>query len=226
MKLNLTATLTLIWLAIMLSAGTLCGWLGYTLGFAALKGVTQPDINPARKLSVNNQEDKKQKEAIVVSEKAILVKVYNYIYAQEGKEQTKAGTQKNNNSSIFAKTDQNSDQKTKFPLKGQDQGVTLEIVKATQQEGSLLLDVNLKNDGTQIVRFLYSFLDIRDEKGQAKSVVTDGLPEELPANGENFSGTMRIPMTSLEDAQIISLTLTDYPEQKIELNIPEIPVVR
>lgn len=220
MRFNLTVVLTLVFLATMLGAGTASAWLGYTLGSAALKGVSQPDINPAKKLTSNNEDGKQQQEPIVVSEKQILTKVYNFINAKDGKGQTRS---EGLNS---AESTGSSSQKDWIALKDRDEGVTLQVVKASQQEGSLLLEINLKNDSARPVRFLYSFLDVRDERNQALSAVTDGLPEELPANGENFSGTVRIAMSSLEDTNKISLILTDYPDQKLELEITDIPVMR
>jgi hypothetical protein len=104
--------------------------------------------------------------------------------------------------------------------------VTLEVRSASQQGGSLLLNVSLKNDGANAVRFLYSFLNVTDDQGRALSAITEGLPGELPPNGQEFSGTVSIPTALLENAKRLSLTLTDYPDQKLQLKMSEIPVVR
>lgn len=104
--------------------------------------------------------------------------------------------------------------------------MTLEVRSASQQGGSLLLNVSMKNEGSSAVRFLYSFLNITDDQGRALSAITEGLPGELPANGEEFSGTVSIPTALLENSQKISLTLTDYPDQKLQLKMSDIPVVR
>ena len=58
------------------------------------------------------------------------------------------------------------------------------------------------------------------------SAITEGLPGELPADGQEFSGTVSIPTALLEDSKKLSLTLTDYPDQKLQLKMSEIPVVR
>lgn len=89
-----------------------------------------------------------------------------------------------------------------------------------------MLNVRLKNEGGDAVRFLYSFLNVTDNQGRALSAITDGLPGELPATGEEFSGTVSIPSALLEDAKTLSLTLTDYPDQKLQLKMSEIPIAR
>ena len=66
---------------------------------------------------------------------------------------------------------------------------------------------------------------MRDDRGRALSAIADGLPGELPANGEKFSGTLRIPTVLLDRSQKISLTLTDYPEQNLELKLKDIPTI-
>ena len=155
-------------------------------------------------------------------------------FTNTGENPVRKKTQKQKDDKSFIKTSDEKQEssfittpkpKIDLPIKGKDQGVTLEVVKINQQGGSLLLDVNLRNDSRKAVRFLYSFLDVRDDQGRALSAITDGLPGELPANGENFSGTVRIPTALLNDAKQISLTLTDYPDQKLQLKISKIPVV-
>jgi len=69
-------------------------------------------------------------------------------------------------------------------------------------------------------------LDVTDDKGRTLSASTEGLPAELPANGPTFSGTVSIPTPLLDDVKRISLALTDYPDQKLKLEVPNIPVER
>ncbi|MGK7873552.1 MAG: hypothetical protein AB4426_09645 [Xenococcaceae cyanobacterium] len=230
MKFNSTVVLTFILLVMMSCAGTVSALWGFNLGHQALKSVTQPDVNPAKKLAGNKQASGKQKELTMVQEREILVRVYDRIHGKGGESKAAAEKKEGENKSFIkdseAQESQKSREPSKFPLKGQDGGVTLEVVNASQEGASLLLDVNLKNDGKKAVRFLYSFLDVRDDQDRVLSAITDGLPGELPANGKNFSGTVRIPTALLDDAQQISLTLTDYPDQKLQLKITEIPVVR
>ncbi len=227
MKFNSTVALTLILLVMMLGAGTVSALWGFALGHEALKGVTQPDINPAKKLAGNRQASDQQKELKIVDEREILIRVYDRTHGKGEKPKGAADkNEKENQSAIEDGEDRASTQRSNFPLKDRDRGITLEVLKATQQEGSLLLDVKLRNDGSETVRFLYSFLDIRDEQDRPLSAITDGLPAEVPANGENFSGTVRIPMALLNDAQQLSLALSDYPDEQLQLKIPAIPVER
>lgn len=89
-----------------------------------------------------------------------------------------------------------------------------------------MIDVSLKNDSDRSVQFLYSFLNVTDERGRALSATTEGLPGELPANQQKSSGTIKISTALLDDAEKLSLTLTDYPDQRLQLQISGIPVVK
>ncbi len=255
MKFNSTVALTLILLAMMLGAGFVSAMWGFSLGHEALKGVTQPDVRPTKKLANNQEVEPGDKEVALLSEREILVNVHAYIHDQdkdedsnsdnndsESKSQTETdkpdesaaenqqseGEDESSESDVFdtetSFTSNGSNQN--LPLKSQDRGVTLEVRSANLQGGSLLLDVSLKNEGDNPVRFLYSFLNVTDDKGRALSAITEGLPGELPSNGEEFSGTVSIPTALLDDAKALSLTLTDYPDQKLKLKMSEIPVAR
>lgn len=255
MKFNSTVALTLILLAMMLGAGFVSAMWGFSLGHEALKGVTQPDVRPTKKLANNQEVEPGGKEVALLNERDILVNVHAYIHDQD---KDKDSNTDNNDSESKSQTDtQKPDEsaaenqqseveeassesdvfntQTSFtssgsnqnlPLKSQDRGVTLEVRSANLQGGSLLLDVSLKNEGANPVRFLYSFLNVTDDKGRALSAITEGLPGELPSNGEEFSGTVSIPTALLDDATALSLTLTDYPDQKLKLKMAEIPVAR
>lgn len=113
-----------------------------------------------------------------------------------------------------------------FPVSSKSQGVTWQIQSANYSGGALLLKVNFKNEGSKAVRFLYTFLDVTDDRGRALSANAQGLPTELPANGETFSGTVSIPTALLDDVNKLSMTLTDYPDQQLRLQISNIPVKR
>jgi hypothetical protein len=238
MKLNSTVALTLVLLAMMLGAGFVSAMWGFTIGHEALKGVTQPDVRPTKKLA-DNQQTYSGKEGIpMLREQDILNSVNEYINdkAKESKADNaaKKDEQANNSSQSENKpspdalstpdplTSKSSD--LNLPVKSQDRGVTLEVRSANKQGGSLLLNVSLKNEGGSAVRFLYSFLNVTDDQGRALSAITEGLPGELPPNGQEFSGTVSIPTALLEDAKNLSLTLTDYPDQKLQLKMAEIPV--
>jgi hypothetical protein len=247
MKFNATVALTLILLAMMLGAGFVSSMWGFTLGHEALKGVTQPDVRPTKKLADNKRNASGKEGVPILREEDILVNVNEYINnkTKESKEKTdnseksdKKDDQANNSSQSKAEAKPSPEPSStlasftstssdgKLPLKSQDQGVTLEVRSATQQGNSLLLNVSMKNDGSNPVRFLYSFLNVTDDQGRALSAITEGLPGELPANSQEFTGTVSIPTALLEDAKKLSLTLTDYPDQKLQLKMAEIPVNR
>ncbi len=239
MKLNSTVALTLILLAMMLGAGFVSAMWGFTVGHEALKGVTQPDVRPTKKLSDNQQTTADGEGVALLSEEDILVNVHAHIHGkdediqvdeQDTQLQNASQTETADNEVEEAFATQTSFTSTSadlnLPVRSQDRGVTLEVLDVTQQGGSLLLDVSLKNEGSDTVRFLYSFLNVTDDRGRALSAITEGLPGELPANGDEFSGTVSIPTALLEDSEQLSLTLTDYPDQRLQLKMSEIPVAR
>ena len=214
-----------------LSAGSATGFLAYKFGTKSLQSINSPEVNPNQKLTNNNQQSsQKSTNFQIIPEKDILVKVYDYVYYQKKAAQEK---QKSGQSSAQASekntansSPKKSTQRLKLPLQGQDKGVIIEVADINQEQSSLLLTVNLKNNGQQSVKFLYSFLDIKDDKNRSVSAVAEGLPEELPANGQNFSGTVKIPLALLNESEEISLSLTDYPDQELQLKIPSIPILR
>ena len=74
-----------------------------------------------------------------------------------------------------------------------------------------------------------NFIRIEEEprKPLEYSIVkNEDLPAELPPNGQVFYGTVSIPTALLENAKEVSLTLTDYPGQKLQLQISGIPVAK
>jgi hypothetical protein len=215
----------------MIGAGTLSALLGFNMGSQALKGVSQPDASPTKKLIKNDKTDDYRKDLVFLKENDIIGKFQKYISDNKDKKPepiSKEQKQEQEKKDTFIKSndDRDSSSVANFPFKSEDGGIKIEIVKASQQDNSLVLDVNLKNDSQKDVRFLYSFLDIRDERGRVLSAITDGLPDELSAGSDNFTGTVRIPTALLDGAKQLSLTLTDYPDQKIQLKIADIPVPR
>lgn len=218
-------------LGMMVGSGVASGLVSFSFGREALKGVTQPDVSPTKKLASENQNPAAREGLILLKENDILNQVNAHI-----RNNGKSPEPKKKEPSFIQSTELEADSlvevqnasnnKLNLPLKSEDEGVLLEVVNVTQKGGSLLLDVNLKNNGVRAVRFLYSFLEVKDERGRSLSAITEGLPGELPANGLNFSGTIKIPTALLENAQKLSLTLTDYPDQKLALKLSAIPVVK
>lgn len=199
MKFNSTVALTLILLAMMLGAGFVSSMWGFTIGHEALKGITQPDVRPTKKLVNEQPGTSSGKEGVkMLREAEILADVQAYIKskANEAKSDRNSNGDRQDESTTKspsapespdpeASPDRSleSPNSLSLPLKSQDRGVTLEVTSTSVQGGSLLLNVNLKNEGSNSVRFLYSFLNVTDDKGRALSAITEGLPGELPANG-------------------------------------------
>ncbi|MDJ0509993.1 MAG: hypothetical protein QNJ64_12170 [Crocosphaera sp.] len=234
MKINSTVKLTLLLLLLMSGAGTASAYLGYEAGKEALKGVSQPEINPSKKLTDKSKKYTEPSEFRPIDEKTILIKVYDHTH-QKNKPAESQDKEEKQSSAIEEQTTQlvnysqdtdNSPTLANLPLKVEDQGVSLEVKQATHEGTTLSLKVNLQNTGTTPIQFLYSFLEIKDNQGRSLSAITEGLPDELPPMSDNFVGMVKIPQALVEDSQTLSLNLTDYPDQKLQLNIAEIPIMR
>ncbi|MBW4668871.1 MAG: hypothetical protein KME60_15975 [Cyanomargarita calcarea GSE-NOS-MK-12-04C] len=232
MKLNSTVLLTLILLTLMLGAGSVSAFWGFTLGSAALKGVSTPDARPTSKFASSKASNSQHGGVALLKEQEILKIVKARI---EGK--TKAAKSDkleedeedtSNKKKPEEKGSDAAEEKPQagFPVNAQSDGVSLAVQSARYSGGNLLLRVKMQNKGSDSVRFLYSFLDVTDDKGRTLSASTDGLPSELPANGPTFSGTVSIPTALLDEVKTISLALTDYPAQKLRLEVANIPVKR
>ena len=225
MKLS-TIVLTLSFLAMMIGAGSVSAYFAFNMGHKALKGVEKPDINPSKKLVGKPKTDQPRKGLTLVKERDVIVSFYDHTHnSSKGKGETEKKPEKKDDSLPESPKTEAEKLMAKFPLKVEDGDVTMEVVKPSLDREAYLLNVTLKNDGRKAVKFLYSFLDVRDKEEKPLSAITDGLPTELPANGEVFSGTVKIPLALLNDTKEISLTLTDYPEQRLQLRIDEIPVL-
>ncbi|MBD2576953.1 hypothetical protein [Oscillatoria sp. FACHB-1406] len=233
MKFNSTVALTFVLLILMVAAGAVSSLWGYAMGYEALKGVTQPDTSPSRKLIGDKQETMDRKELkILLKEQDILKDVKAAI--RRGNQSIKDGKKRddeqdsskddNENSASKDAEDKANQKAAKLPIADRQQDVTMEVTSATEDGGSLLLDVKLKNESSQPVRFLYSFLEVKDDQGRVLSAVTDGLPGELPPKSEQYSGTVKVPTALLEGAEKVSLSLSDYPDRKLQLNLAGIPI--
>lgn len=228
MKINTTVLLTLILLTLMLGAGSASGFLGFTLGSMALKGVTTPDGRPVTKLNSNKANNSQEESVAFLKEEDILKAVKSRINDKkkgnkqdksEEEEEIKVTKPQPKETPVVEETPQPG-----FPVTAESEGVTMSVKSIRYSGGDLLLKVNMQNKGGESVRFLYSFLDISDDKGRTLSAITEGLPAELPAKGAEFKGTISIPTALLDDVKQISLSLTDYPAQKLKLQLSDIPV--
>ncbi|MGK7886378.1 MAG: hypothetical protein AB4057_17365 [Crocosphaera sp.] len=235
MKINQTLKLTLLLLFVMSGAGTASAYFAYQMGAQALEGVSQPEINPTKKLGKGTQKSTEPTEFKPIDEKTILIKVYDYTHKKNEAAATEK-KQKSKNNQKEDKTSQSIDNNTQdlqtsqtvanLPLQVKDRGVKLEIEEAKNEGTSLSFKVNLQNQGLTPVRFLYSFLEVKDSQGRSLSAITEGLPQELPPNSDNFVGKVKIPRALVNDSQTLSFNLTDYPDQKLQLNIAQIPVIQ
>ncbi|MBF2027711.1 MAG: hypothetical protein IGS48_13255 [Oscillatoriales cyanobacterium C42_A2020_001] len=214
MKLNSTIGLTLVLLASMLIAGIFSAVAGMSLGREALKGITQPDTRPTNNLANRKGDAPRKNELTVLQEDQIITKVK----ARMGGKITEPAPK-----AFAAKS---AEPQSKLPISVKNEGVFLEVKSVQSQGDSLVLQMSLKNETAEPIKFLYSFLEIKDDQGRILSASTEGLPSELPPDNELYSGTVRIPITSIDKAQNLSLALSDYPDQQVQLKLPNIPVSR
>ncbi|SRR5579883_958449 len=217
MKLNSTVTLTLILLILMAAAGLLSASWGTALGREALKGITQPDTRPTNNLANRQSGAARREDLPVLSEDDIIANVKVRMGVKEAK----------TNTAPPAKTAGAIDSSTKaqFPLTARSKDVVLAVTSVQKDGDALVLQVTLRNNSRQPVRFLYDFLTVTSE-GRALKAAAEGLPAELPASSDEFSGTVRIPADSLSGVKKLSLSLTDYPDKQLDLRLPNIPVAQ
>jgi hypothetical protein len=227
MKLNFAVIFTLILLSLMIGAGVVSAAVGYRLGREALKGITQPDTRPTSNMARRNTNTSGSQHLVILKEADILADVKARM---EGKVTPEAEPQSDQPAATPESSDSSSNPTPKvmaiLPLSSSDQGVTLEVRSTRRQGAMLVLDVALRNDGLQPVEFLYSFINVKDDQGQALSASTEGLPSELPPGSNTFSGEVRIPSALVGESEKLSLSLTDYPNQQLQLNLAGIPVVQ
>jgi hypothetical protein len=234
MKLNSTVLLTLILLILMLGSGSVSAFWGFTLGSAALKGVTSPDARPTNKFASSKSAKEQHTGLALLKEDEILKIVKSRI---EGKTKAAKSKKQDDDDEETNSSKKKPEEKplqvaeqekpqAGFPINTESEGVSISVQSARFSGGALLLKVKMQNKGKDSVRFLYSFLDVSDDKGRTLSASTEGLPSELPANGPTYSGTVSIPTALLDDVKRVSLALTDYPAQRLRLEVSNIPVER
>jgi hypothetical protein len=219
---------TLYLLLGVLSLGFISALIGYLFGHESLKGVTQPDMNPFVGASASQGQYPRQ-GTFLLKEDDILANVQKQTKgiakANELKKQAdKAADEKEKDKTAKTSPSPKAGKviSTKLPLTTQSQGVTLQIRALKAEEGNIILDVTLQNSGSKSVQFLYDFLDVSDNQSQFWSTEVSGLPTQLPAKSETYSGAIKISGLAPDSAQWISLSLADYPDQKVELELPKI----
>ena len=225
--------LTGILFALSLSAGIYGFIWGARLGEDALTGVTQPpsSASPVKKASAESSETPGETLGQgFLSETEILKRVKE---KTSGPSKDSDPKKADPNPKEVEKTDGekatpvapvSTSLAPGFPKTTQSQGVSLEVHRV-QVDGEVVnLKVFLRNESTNTVRFLYSFLSITDNRGRSLSSSVQGLPGELPSMSENFEGEIRIPKTLLKGVSSITLTLADYPDQLVKLKLEDIPI--
>ncbi len=231
-RINTQSTFLLIFvlLLMMLAGGSVSAYIGYLMAGEALKVVTQPDTNSQESVSKAKVGSGSHKGLKIIEEQEILVQVYDHIYRQTKKNQSNNSQQSFTKSKSSLVNNNESKQETIIsgfvPIRDSSGGVTIEVSQAKFQGSSLILGVNLKNESSKSVRFLYNFMDVRDDQNRPLSTITEGLPGELPPNGKKFQGHLIVPLSLLNNSRNISLTLKDYPEQELELKLEKISITR
>ncbi|GCL40019.1 hypothetical protein SR1949_51520 [Sphaerospermopsis reniformis] len=230
MKINSTVVLTLILLTLMLGAGSVSAFLGFSMGSSALKGVSSPDGRPTSKFASNRNNNAESDRVNLLKEEDIIKAVKARMQdnktdnkAQKREEEEEITAKK---SEAAQKREEVAEEKLEpgFPVVAESEGVTMSVQSVRYSGGDLILRVKMQNQANDTVRFLYSFLDVTDDKGRTLSAITEGLPAELPGKSPTFTGTISIPTALLDDVSSVSLALTDYPAQKLKLQVSDIPV--
>lgn len=211
--------LSLVLLAIMLMAGSLSALGGFFFGRESLRGVTQPVINPILG-DVGTTVDATNQRPTILKESDIIAQV-EAITTNKPKPANPTAT----SSPTPTESTENKDAAgVGFPKVATDAGVKLMVNSVSQMNGDLVLAVTLTNESSVGLQFIYTYLDVTSDEGMPLIAITKGLPTEIPASSEPFSGTISIPLTSLNEAKTVNLSLTDFPNQDIQLSISDIPV--
>ncbi|WP_233501405.1 DUF3426 domain-containing protein [Acaryochloris thomasi] len=218
---------TLLLVGFMLTIGAVCGLTGYSMGYQSLRGITQPALNPVLNGGGDSSKRRPQQGASLLSEKEIVAKVKTKTRGAKKptaqKPKPKPSPQESNKEeSDKAKKDSKPQS---FPVKTEAKGMNLEVRSLSQDEDGLVLNVALQNNSSKPVQFVYTFLDVVDDQGQALLAEAQGLPADFQANSETFYGTIKILDVSGDNIERVSLTLTDYPDQAIKLEALNIPVL-
>lgn len=219
--------LTLLIMVGMLLVGLTSGIGGYAFGHNALKGITQPPLTPF--LGKNKDLAKAPRQGTgFLKERDILANVEAQTQgvaksaAPKPAKSPKPGAKQSAPKTVAASPQPKTTQK--FPIKAADQGVSLEVRALNQSEDVVTLDVALKNGSKEQVQFLYSLLDVSDENGRPLTATTQGLPTTLEPQSETFTGSIEIPKDAIAKAKKLSLRLTNYPEQALNLQVKDVPV--
>lgn len=223
---NSTVGLTLLLLALMCAAGAASTSWGFNLGREALKGITQPDFRPTADRSTNSRPEPASPKFLKESD--IIGRIEKQIAGVSPTSGAAAAPEVAATPSPAASPEPSptgtANVPGRLPQAVTVEGVTMTVLGVRRSGNSLLLDVQLRNGGTRPVQFLYAFLEVTDDFGQVVTSLTEGLPTDLPADGSTARGTISVPAVLLDGVQLLNLTLTDYPDRELQLDLYGIPV--
>jgi hypothetical protein len=210
-----------VFLLLFVVTGGLYGFFwGFALGQDALGGVTQLDIGFNRRPVRRSDGSLSEETLNFISEPEVITNLKKQ-FSNGGKAPDPPKPQPSSQPSPVSKVLS----QVGFPVTAQNGGVFIQIRSIRLEGESIFLDTQLRNDTSQPIRFLYnSFLEVKDDKGNALSATVDGLPSDLEALSPPTEGTIRIPKVLLDKVTHLSITLTDYPDQKISLELSDIPI--
>jgi hypothetical protein len=201
--------MTSMLLVLMLGAGIFSGIVGFTLGHAALKGVTQPDIRLSNKEATD--QNPKTRGTDILSEKKLLADAQALMGIKAG------------NSDKPDKFPSKDKPAVVFPIESKDQGIMM-VVKSVKPEGTnLKVDMTIRNQGGQAAKFSQGALTAKDEQDKPIAANFTGLPQILAANGKDVVLKMTVLKTAVAKSKTISLNLTDV-DKKLGLEVANIPV--
>ncbi|MFN3679616.1 hypothetical protein [Thermosynechococcus sp.] len=196
--------------------------IGYHLGRESLRGVSQPVVNPILGSAVNANDQTQGERSPILDEAQIIAqtkaRITEMIERSAERQIVPAPTTANEPPAAEPEVSRT------LPIVAEDKGVRLEISHVDTIGQDFALQVSLKNDSSQGVQFIYTFLEIKDDKGNLLSALTEGLPTELPPGSDLVKGTILIPKSLLGNTKTLTLRLASYPNQDVQLQAANIPV--
>jgi hypothetical protein len=205
--------------ALVLLGGSLASVAGYHFGQNALADVTSPrsPVNDKRKLLGKSQG--------LLKEAEILSSLTNLPEVADAPDLTQDELLEQQED--IAASDP-SVATIKVGARSTDQEVTLTVDTISWQGTNLILQVSMQNKSYHPARFSYSpfvgLLVVNDDQGHTLRTFTEGLPNELPEDRELYKGSIQVAANEIPNARSINVSLTDYPDRELQLNIKGVPI--
>ncbi len=209
---------SLVLIALTGAITTVTAIIGYYIGRDSLRGVSQPVVNPILGNAISQSG---QERPTILDEAEIIARTQATIAEMSDTSTEREIVPAPANP---AEPEPQSSEQSTLPIVAEDKGVRLEIRSVQSIGQNLLLNVTLKNDSSQGIQFIYTFLEVKDEQGNLLSALTEGLPTELPPGSDLATGVITIPKSLLTDTKTITLRLASYPNQDVQLQAASIPV--